>query len=308
MAQVTAAMVKELRNKTGAGMMDCKKALVENDGDIDASADWLRSKSLATAIKKADRIAADGLVALVVEGSRGAVVEINAETDFVARNDQFQDFARTVAQLVLENGDNLEALNAMAYPGGEGTVSDVLVKMIATIGENMSIRRAHVVAMEDGIVGSYVHGQIAPGLGRIGVLVGLSGNGEAAAMEELAKQISMHVAASAPQAVDRDSLDAEMVERERAILADQARESGKPENIVEKMVEGRLRKYFQDVVLCEQTWVMDSDLTVNKVLAQTAADSSAPLVISEFMRFALGEGIDVGDGPDFAAEVAGMAS
>jgi len=306
MTQITAAQVKELREKTGAGMMDCKKALVENDGDMEASVDWLRTKGLAAAAKKAGRVAAEGLVGLVTDGTKGAVVEVNAETDFVGRNDQFQGFVTTLAGIALENGGDMDALAEVAYPGGEGTVAEELTQMIATIGENMSLRRARSLSVNEGIVGSYVHGQTVAGLGRIGVLVALESAGDHAKLGELAKHLAMHVAASNPQSIGTDDLDQEIVARERAVLSEQARESGKPENIIEKMVDGRMRKYFEEVVLSEQVWVMDSDKRVSKVLEEAAGEVGAPVKIAGFARYALGEGIEKEES-DFAAEVAAQA-
>ncbi len=303
MAQITAAQVKELREKTQAGMMDCKKALQENDGDMEAAVDWLRTKGLAAASKKAGRVAAEGLVTAKTDGAVGAMVEVNAETDFVSRNDQFQEFVSGVGDLALAGDGTLDGLAAMDFPGTGRIVSDELTQRIATIGENMSLRRVARLTVENGVVGSYIHAATAPGLGRIGVLVALSSTGDAGKLEELAKQLAMHIAASAPQSVTVDDLDPAAVERERAVLVEQARESGKPENIIEKMVDGRIRKFYEDVVLTEQTWVMDSDLKVKKVLENAAAELGAPVAIAGFERYALGEGIEKEE-TDFAAEVA----
>jgi len=306
--QVSAAMIKDLRGKTGAGMMDCRNALQETEGDIDAAIDWLRTKGLAAAAKKAGRVAAEGLVAVVAEGNKGAVVEVNSETDFVARNDQFQAFARTMGGLILASGNgDLEVLQTQPYPDGERTVGEELTHMIATIGENMSLRRAATLSVEQGVVTSYVHAAAAPGLGRIGVLVGLESSGDQAQLSALAKQIAMHVAAASPQSISVDDLDQEAVERERAILSEQARESGKPEEIIGKMVEGRLRKYYQDVVLTEQTWVIDGESKVAAVLEQAGKDLGTPVKVTGFVRYALGEGIER-EKSDFAAEVAAQAS
>jgi len=307
MTQITAAQVKELREKTGAGMMDCKKALVENEGDMEASVDWLRTKGLAAAAKKAGRVAAEGLVGVVSEGNKGAVVEVNAETDFVGRNDQFQNFVTTLAGVALNEGGDMDTLANVAYPGGDRTVAEELTQMIATIGENMSLRRAQSFSVGEGVVGSYVHGQTAPGLGRIGVLVALESTGDTAKLQALAKQLAMHVAAANPQSIGTDDLDADMVARERAVLSEQARESGKPENIIEKMVDGRMRKYFEEVVLSEQVWVIDSDKRVSKVLEEAAGDVGAPVKIAGFARYALGEGIEKEEN-DFAAEVAAQVA
>jgi elongation factor Ts len=304
MADVTAAMVKELRVKTGAGMMDCKKALVENDGDIEAATDWLRTKGLAAAAKKADRVAAEGLVGMATDGKSGALIEVNSETDFVGRNEQFQGFVSSLAGLVLATGDDMAALMAASYPEGSDNVADTLTHMIATIGENMSLRRAAKINVENGTVGSYMHGATATGVGRIGVLVGLESSADGEALQGLAKQVAMHIAASSPASLSKDDLDPEIVERERKVQIETARESGKPENIIEKMVEGRIAKFYKDVCLLEQTWVLDPDLTVNKALAAAAQDLGSEVKISGFVRFALGEGIVKEAGPDFAAEVA----
>ena len=308
MTQVSAAMIKELRGKTGAGMMDCKKALEESEGDIEAAVDWLRTKGLAAAAKKAGRVAAEGLVAVIAEGNKGAVVEVNSETDFVARNDQFQDFARTMSGLVQASGPgDLDALQAQAYPNSERNVGEELTHMIATIGENMSLRRAETLSVNEGVVTSYVHSAAAPGLGRIGVLVALESSGDQGQLADLAKQVAMHVAAASPQSVSTDDLDPESVERERAVLTEQARDSGKPEEIIAKMVEGRLRKFYQDVVLTEQTWVIDGETKVAKVLEQAGKDLGAPVKVAGFVKYVLGEGIEREE-TDFAAEVAAQVS
>lgn len=306
MIEITAALVKELRDKTGAGMMDCKKALGENGGDIEASIDWLRTKGLSAAAKKSGRIAAEGLVGLSVGGNAGAIVEVNAETDFVARNDLFQDFARTVAELSLANVGDMEAVQNSGYPGEDRTVSEQLTHLIATIGENMSLRRMASLSVPKGIVGSYVHNVTSPGLGKIGVLVAVESEADEAALQELGKQLAMHVAAANPQSVSRDDLDPEIVEREREILAQQARESGRPEDIIEKMVEGRLRKFFEESVMLSQTWIHDGEMTVEKVLEAKAKELGSPIKIAGFVRFGLGEGIEKRD-EDFAAEVAAVA-
>lgn len=295
MTQITAGEVKTLRERTGAGMMDCKKALQECAGDMEAAQDWLRSKGLAAAQKKAGRVAADGLVALTVSDGSGSLIEVNSETDFVARNADFQAFVTAVAGLVGEAGGDIETLKAATYPGSDHSVDEELTRLIATIGENLVLRRAARIGVDEGVVGAYVHGATAPGLGRIGVLVALSSSGDAAVLEPLAKQIAMHVAATAPQAVEVAQLDADVVARERAVLTEQARESGRPENIIEKMVEGRLRKFYQDAVLLEQTWVHDGESTVAKVLEEAAAKLGAPVRVSGFVRFALGEGVDTAE-------------
>jgi len=306
--QVSAAMIKDLRGKTGAGMMDCKKALTETDGDVEAAVDWLRTKGLATAAKKAGRVASEGLVAVASDGTKGAVVEVNSETDFVARNDQFQAYVRTMGELVLADGNSdIDTLQAQAYPGGERNVGEELTHMIATIGENMSLRRAEILSVGTGVVASYVHAAAAPGLGRIGVLVALESTGDQAQLSALAKQLAMHVAATSPQSVSTDDLDPVAVERERAVLSEQARDSGKPEEIIAKMVEGRLRKFYQDVVLTEQTWVIDGETKVAKVLEQASQNLGAPVKVSGFIKYVLGDGIEKEE-TDFAAEVAAQVS
>ncbi|EDP63773.1 elongation factor Ts [alpha proteobacterium BAL199] len=303
---VTAALVKELREKTGAGMMDCKKALNETNGDMEAAVDWLRTKGLAAAAKKSGRVAAEGLVGVVVDGTKGAVAEVNAETDFVARNDGFQAFAETVTALVLSNGADVEALKSVAYPGTGRTVGEQLTHNIATIGENMSIRRAVALSVSDGVVVPYVHNAVRPGLGKIGVLVALESTGDKAKLADLGKQIAMHIAAAAPQSLSTDDLDPALVERERAVLVEQARASGKPDNIIEKMVDGRVRKFYQEVVLLEQAFVIDGETPVKKVVEAAAKDVGAPVTLKAFARLQLGEGIEK-EQTDFAAEVAALA-
>ena len=297
MAAITAALVKELREKSGAGMMDCKKALGETDGDLDAAVDWLRTKGLAAAAKKAGRVAAEGLVGVAVDGSKGAVVEINAETDFVSRNDQFQAFVSTVSKLALASGGDLDALTGMDYPETGRTVGEELTHLISTIGENMNIRRVQVLEAEGGEVAAYVHGAIADGLGKIGVLVAASG-AEAAAF---GKQVAMHVAATNPASLSRDDLDPAIVEREKQVLTEQARESGKPEEIIEKMIVGRINKFYGEVCLLEQVFVIDGETKVSK------AAQAAGVEVKAFARFGLGEGIEKKE-EDFAAEVAAVAS
>lgn len=296
MAEITAALVKELREKSGAGMMDCKKALGETDGDLDAAVDWLRTKGLAAAAKKAGRIAAEGLVGVAVDGSTGAVVEVNAETDFVARNDQFQNFVREVAKLALKSGGDVEALKAMDYPGTGRNVGDELTNLISTIGENMNIRRVEVLNVDGGEVAAYVHGAVADGLGKIGVLVAGKG-GDAAGF---GKQVAMHVAATSPASLSRDDLDPALLEREKQVLTEQARESGKPEEIIEKMIVGRINKYYAEVCLLEQTFVIDGESKVSK------AAEAAGTEVTGFVRFGLGEGLEKKE-EDFAAEVAAAA-
>ncbi|MGE0109311.1 MAG: translation elongation factor Ts [Bdellovibrionales bacterium] len=298
MADITASMVKDLREKTGAGMMDCKKALVEAEGDMEAAIDWLRKKGLSAAAKKSGRVAAEGLVAVVDMGTKAVALEVNAETDFVARNDQFQAFVAKTAKTALETGVDFDTLKS--------NTSEELTNLIATIGENMNLRRMEAVSVSNGVVASYVHNAVVPGLGKIGVLVGLESTADAAKLLALGKQIAMHIAAAGPVALSADDVDAEMIEREKNILSDQARESGKPEAIIEKMVEGRMRKYYEDVCLLEQIYVVDGESRVKDVVATTAKELGADVKLTGFVRFVLGEGIEKEES-DFAAEVASMA-
>jgi len=306
MAEITAALVKELREKTGAGMMDCKKALAETAGSLDEAVDWLRKKGLAAAAKKAGRVAAEGLVAVALDGLTGAVVEVNAETDFVARNDQFQALARGVAKVALTSGADVETLKAAAYPGTGRTVAEEVTHAVATIGENMSLRRVKTLSVPEGAVVPYVHNSLGDGIGKIGVLVALKSAGKKDVLEGLGKQIAMHIAATNPQSLSVADLDQSLVEREKSVLTDQAAGSGKPAEIIAKMVEGRIRKFYQEVVLLEQTFVIDGETPVNKVLANAAKEAGAPVEIAAFARFQLGEGIEKA-ADDFAAEVAKMA-
>lgn len=302
MAEISAALVKELREKTGAGMMDCKKALAETGGQLEVAVDWLRKKGLAAAAKKAGRVASEGLIGVAVKGTVGALVEVNAETDFVARNERFQALAREVAQLALGAEGELDRIRAAKVASGR-TVAEELTHLIATIGENMALRRAGALEVGQGVVASYVHGQTTPGLGRIGVLVALESTGNPEPLAALGKQLAMHVAASNPQALDVSGLDLALVEREKAILADQARASGKPEEIVQKMIEGRLRKYYQEVVLLEQDFVVEPGTSVGKAVQAASKAVGAPVTLTGYLRFALGEGIEKRPA-DFAAEVA----
>ena len=303
MVAVTAQMVKTLREKTGAGMMDCKKALGETEGDIEEAVDWLRKKGLSAAAKKAGRVASEGVVAVATGEGSGAMVEVNSETDFVSRNDDFQSFASTLASMSLETGDDLETLKAKPYPGTERNVEEQLTHNIATIGENMSLRRAVRLDVDGGVVVPYMHNAVAPGVGKIGVLVGLKSSADAGALEALGKQLAMHVAATAPKSLSVDDLDPSEVEREKAILVDQAKASGRPLEIIEKMVTGRLRKFYQEVVLMEQTFVIDNETQVAKVIENAAKEAGAPIELVGFKRFNLGEGIEREE-KDFAAEVA----
>jgi len=305
MAEITAALVKELRERSGAGMMDCKKALAETGGDMEAGIDWLRTKGLATAAKKAGRTAAEGLVGAAVAGTRGAVVEVNSETDFVAKNETFQQFVRTVAGIALDKGDDIAALAASAWPEG-GTVSEKLTANVATIGENQTLRRAAVLEVGEGVVVSYIHNAVATGLGKIGVLVALESAAPADKLESLAKQLAMHVAAANPSALNEADLPADLIERERAIAAEKAAESGKPAEIIEKMVQGSIAKFRKENALVSQIFVIDGKSKVSDVVAAAAKDAGAPIVLKAFVRFQLGEGI-AKEESDFAAEVAAAA-
>jgi len=288
---VTPQMVKELREKTGAGMMDCKAALLETGGNIDAAVDWLRAKGLAKAAKKAGRVAAEGLIAVAEGGNRAAMVELNSETDFVSRNEQFQSLVRSVAQAALQTDGSLDRVLAAALSGGK-TVENAVTDAVATIGENMTLRRAAVLSVDEGVVASYTHAAIAPGLGKIGVLVGLRSSGDPVKLNTLGRQIAMHVAAANPLAVDVDRLDADTVARERAVFAEQARDSGKPEAIIDKMVEGRLRKFYEEAVLLRQVFVLDGERSVETVLQDAAKDVGGPVTVTDFIAFRLGEGIE----------------
>ncbi len=301
MAEITAAAVKALREKTGAGMMDCKRALTESGGDAEAAFDWLRKKGLSAAAKKSGRVAAEGLVGVASMANKAAMVEVNAETDFVARNETFQALVQAVAQIALEVGDDVEAIRAAPFPGTGRTVAEELTHLVATIGENMNLRRAKVLTVPHGVVATYVHNALKPSLGKIGVLVAVESASEQSALETLGRQVGMHVAATRPDALDVDAVDPAALEREKAVLTEQARASGKPDNIIGKMVEGRIRKYYEEVVLLEQVWVHDGESRVRAVVKKAGA------TLSGFARFQLGEGIDKPTGGDFAAEVAAAA-
>jgi elongation factor Ts len=292
MATITATMVKELRDKTGAGMMDCKAALAETGGDTEAAVDWLRAKGLAKAAKKAGRVAAEGLIGLAADSKEAALVEVNSETDFVARNATFQNMASGIAKAAVAAKGDLDTLLKTKFPGGKSTVADTVTEMIGTIGENMTLRRTAFLAVKNGAVASYMHNTLAPGLGKIGVIVALESKGEPKELAGFGKQIAMHIAAANPQAVDVESLDKAVIARERAVLTEQAKESGKPAPVVEKMVEGRLRKFYEDVVLLAQVFVHDPETTVAKAVADAEKAAGAPIKIAGFYRFALGEGID----------------
>jgi elongation factor Ts len=298
MAQITASLVKELRDKSGAGMMDAKKALVETDGDMEAAVDWLRKKGLSKAAKKADRVAADGLVAAVVSDDKktGVLVELNAETDFVARNEGFQKTLLSFAEAALQTDGTKDGLLAASATEGDGTVADQITRLIATIGENMSLRRVEKIEAPAGVVTSYIHSAAADGLGRIGVLVALNGD-DVAKLEDAGRKVAMHIAATSPAAATTDELDQDLVERERKVLTEQARESGKPENVIEKMIEGRIKKFYKEVVLVEQQFVMNPDETVADFIKGQGGE------LVGFKQMVLGEGIEKEEA-DFAAEVA----
>ncbi|WP_439528672.1 translation elongation factor Ts [Pannonibacter sp.] len=303
---ISAAMVKELREKTGAGMMDCKTALNETGGDMEAAIDWLRTKGLAKAAKKAGRVAAEGLVGVASQGVKAAVIELNSETDFVARNDGFQKLVRDVVSVAIETGSDVEAISAATYPGADKSVDAVIKDNIATIGENMTLRRAAVLAVSEGVVATYIHSAVTEGLGKIGVLVALESAGDKDKLNGLGRQIAMHIAATSPLSLNVDQLDPAVVERERNVFIEQARESGKPDNIIEKMVEGRIRKFYEEVTLVKQAFVIDPDKTVEQAVEALAKDLGTPVKLTGFVRFALGEGIEKEE-TDFAAEVAAAA-
>ena len=306
MADITAALVKELRGLTGAGMMDCKKALKENSGDIESSVDWLRSQGLSAAAKKSGRAASEGLVAVTVVDNKGAIIELNSETDFVARNEVFQSVAEAICGIAIEKNGDLEAIKSANYPGG-GSVTDQLTHQIATIGENMNLRRSCVLGVDTGIICSYIHNAVKPSLGKIGVLVALESTAGSQQLETLGKQISMHVAAANPLAMSRSDINEADLNRERTILTEQAKDSGKPPEIIDKMVEGRLSKYYSEVCLLEQKFVIDPDVSVQKAISSFSKEVGAEIVLKDFVRFGLGDGIEK-DEQDFAAEVAAVAS
>ncbi|MGB3500006.1 MAG: translation elongation factor Ts [Mesorhizobium sp.] len=303
---ITAAQVKELRELTGAGMMDCKAALAETNGDMDAAVDWLRKKGIAKADKKAGRTAAEGLIGVDAGVKEAVVVEVNCETDFAARNEAFQDLVRNISKVALAHGGDHAKTLAAQYPHTGKTVADQVTDAVATIGENMNFRRSAKLAVENGVVASYVHNAAADGLGKIGVLVAIETTGNADAAKAFARQVAMHIAAINPLSLDVDALDPAAVEREKAIFSDQARQSGKPENIIEKMVEGRLRKFYEEVVLLKQSFVINPDVTVEAALKEAEKQIGAPAKITAFVRYAVGDGIEKEE-TDFAAEVAAAA-
>lgn len=301
---ITATLVKDLREKTGAGMMDCKKALTETNGNFEDAIDWLRKKGLSAAAKKSGRVAAEGLTAVAVNGLVGAAVEVNSETDFVARNDKFQVMVSGISALAI-NASDIESLKAMKMPSGR-TVEEEIVENIATIGENLSLRRMESVKVNDGVVASYTHNAVVDGLGKIAVLVALESNGDKSKLNALGKQIAMHIAAARPQSLNVESLDQSLIARERDIFFEQSRASGKPDNIIEKMVDGRIRKFYEEAVLLEQVFVIDGKTKIREVLENAAKEMNATIELKSFVRFELGEGI-VQEEKDFAAEVAAVA-
>jgi elongation factor Ts len=305
MANITAAMVKDLREKTGAGMMDCKTALNETQGDIEAAVDWLRTKGLAKAAKKAGRVAAEGLVAVESSGHHAAILEVNSETDFVARNDGFQAFAREAAKIALMGEGTVESLENARFPGSETTVKARLQELIATIGENMTLRRVQKLTVQKGVIATYTHNVVSEGLGKIGVLVALESEGDVTALSTLGRQIAMHVAATNPVALDASGVDPATVERESAILRE--KNAGKPDHVMQKIIESGLKSYYKEVTLVEQAFVHDPSKTVAQVLKEAESKTGAPVALKGFVRFALGEGIEKEEAPDFAAEVAAAA-
>ncbi|MDP8916754.1 MAG: translation elongation factor Ts [Pseudomonadota bacterium] len=310
MAEITAGLVKELRERSGAGMMDCRKALTETGGDIEAASDWLRTKGLSKAAKKADRVAAEGLVATAVRddgaGATAAAVEVNSETDFVARNDKFQNAARTIAEAALDVEGGVDQLGQAKVAGGE-TVGEHLTNLIATVGENMVARRMARFQVAQGVIAAYTHNAVAPGLGKIGVLVAIEGAGDKAQLQELGRKIALHVAATSPASLSSEDLDPAVVERERNILMEKAREEGRPENMIEKIVGGQIAKFQKEVVLLKQPLVMDPDKTVEQAVAELAKAVGSPVSVKGFVRLALGEGVEKPAEPDFASEVAAVA-
>ena len=303
MSEITASLVKQLREQTGVGMMDCKRALTETAGDIDKAIDWLRRKGLASAAKKAGRVASEGLIGVAVDSSVGALVEVNAETDFVARNDEFQNFARSVANLAVSVNGDLDRLKTSKFSADGIAVSEELIAMVGHIGENMVLRRSCALSVKEGVIACYIHNSVGTGLGKIGVLVGLESTGDPKNLNDLGRKIAMHVCAARPEAIDRDSLDPSSLQRERDVLIEQAKTSGKPVEIIEKIVDGRLRKYYEEVVLGEQIYVIDGDNKVNKVIELASKEINSPIRISGFKRFELGEGIEKGE-ENFATKVA----
>ncbi len=303
MAQITASLVKELRDKSGAGMMDCKKALIENDGDIEASIDWLRQKGISKAEKKSGRVAAEGLVAVASNGLCAIAVEVNSETDFVARNEQFQALVKTVAEVALAKGGDYDATKSATYTGSSNSVEAQIIETIGNLGENMNFRRSRGLSVSSGVVSTYIHNAVAPGLGKLAVLVALESNAPVATLDGLGKQLAMHIAATNPQSMTIADMDPAAVEREKAILIEQARDSGKPEEIIEKMIIGRMNKFYQEVVFVEQTFVIDGETKISKVVENAAKEAGTDIKLTGYVRLELGAGIEK-TVDNFAAEVA----
>jgi elongation factor Ts len=307
MSQITSLMVKSLREQTGAGMMDCKKALTEVDGDIDAAVDWLRKKGLSAAAKKSGRIASEGLVAIAASGKNAAIVEINSETDFLARGEQFQNLATAVANAALKHkSTNVSSLQDASFDSEAGTVGAEITRQIGIIGENLNLRRVEYFSVNAGVVSTYMHTAVAPNLGKIGVVVALESTADQEKLQELGKKIAMHIAAAAPQALCIENVAPELIEREKTILEDQARASGRPDNVIEKMIEGRIRKYFEEIVLLEQNYVIDGKTKIKDVIAEAAKELGSDIQLTTYTRFVLGEGIEKEE-TDFAAEVKAQA-
>jgi elongation factor Ts len=305
MTAVSAEQIKQLRESTGAGMLDCRKALMENNGDMDAAVDWLRKKGLSAAAKKSGRVAAEGVVAIATEGNKGAVIELNAETDFVARNEQFQKLASDIAALAIKGDSDVEKLKATPYGNGRN-VADEIVQAISVIGENMSLRRCATLSVNKGVVASYIHNLVAPGMGKIAILVGLESDADAAQLETLGKQLAMHIAAARPEALTTADVDAEKLERERVVYREQAQASGKPAEVIEKMIDGRIRKYYEEIVFMEQLYVIDGKTKISQVVEAAAKELGKPVKVTGFISYRLGEGIEKAQS-DFAAEVAAAA-
>jgi elongation factor Ts len=306
MREITAGMVKDLRDKTGAGMMDCKAALADTKGDMETAIDWLRAKGLSKAAKKAGRIAAEGLIGVIAKGDTGAIVEVNSETDFVARNDGFQSMVSTIAKLALSCDSDLDKLKAMPFPGSGTDVQGHIQALIGTIGENMNLRRVQCLFVNPGVIATYVHNAVSPGLGKIGILVAMKSSGDKTKLEALGRQVAMHVAAANPIALTAKEIDPALLERERAIFTEQASASGKPDAVIQKMVEGRIRKFYEEVVLLQQAFIMNPEQTVEAAVKAAEKDIGAAVTVTGFVRFALGEGIQK-DQSDFAAEVQAAA-
>ena len=305
MADITAAMVKELREKTGVGMMDCKVALTATNGDMDAAVDWLRAKGLAKAAKKSTRVASEGLIGLAAAGKSGALVEVNSETDFVARNEKFQAMVADIAKLALQADGDSEKLKTMHYPGSKHAVAEYVAEMVATIGENMTVRRTAKIAVEQGVIGSYVHNQVAPNLGKIGVIVGLESKGSAEQLQQFGRMLAMHIAATNPVALDLASVPPETLARERAILEE--KNAGKPPAVMEKIIASGLKSYAKENCLLEQAYVHDGAKTVAQAIAEAGNKAGAPVTLKSYVRMQLGEGIEKKE-DDFAAEVAKAAA